>query len=282
MKKSLSKFNDVAMSIINPQLCKTTNIQVELEQSGEGSVPHLHVYFDKSRNRESCFYIRLDKADYFTHHDTLVKMFTKDQKKEFIKIMESVWESHFIKSTTDKSNIKAATGYEAAVSIWNDTYGETVEFKYNDDGFPQMPDYNNLPTCKEERNQTLTKGIFWIKDTDDFTDNVVLTILVDAQGNVQNVGNLDLNSKKKDNYNHKLTWEKLEKKDTNNKPFDYYPRGRVEIKNGKAIIYASPYICGDELIEWCVEMFGLNRYNGISDVNCKADNSEHYKCYLDE
>lgn len=153
MKKSLSKFNDVAMSIINPQLCKTTNIQVELEQSGEGSVPHLHVYFDKSRNNESCAYIRLDKADYYTHHDTPREILTGEQKKEFIKIMESVWESHFIKSTTDKSNIKAATGYEAAVHIWIDTYGETVEFEYNDDGFPIKPDYNNLPTCNEERNK---------------------------------------------------------------------------------------------------------------------------------
>ena len=134
----------------------------------------------------------------------------------------------------------------------------------------------------EVEERPLQKGIFWLRDMENFTDCVILTIPINANGEVLEDPELPLNSKNKDNYNHKLTWEQLEKKDTNNKPFNYYPRGRVEVKNGKATIYASPYICGERLLKWCVEMFALKEYNGINDVICRADHSEHYKCVLDD
>ena len=40
--------------------------------------------------------------------------------------------------------IKQATGYEAAVKTWIDTFGETVKFEYTEDGYPKMPDYSKL------------------------------------------------------------------------------------------------------------------------------------------
>ena len=128
---------------------------------------------------------------------------------------------------------------------------------------------------------SVSKGIFWIKDLDNYEDSVVVKVEVNASGEVAAAGTLSLNSKKGDNYNHKKTWEQLSKKETNNKPFDYYPRGRVEIKNGKAIIYANPNICGEKLIEWCKDTFGLCEDNGLEIIICKPDYSEHYKCYLD-
>ena len=65
------------------------------------------------------------------------------------------------------------------------------------------------------------------------------------------------------------------------KKFDYYPRGRVEVKNKKTIIYANPTICGEKLELWARKEFQLNKFNGIEKVTIKPDFSKHYECYLD-
>ena len=77
-------------------------------------------------------------------------------------------------------------------------------------------------------------------------------------------------------YNHKKLWEHIRPKDCN-KPFDYYPRGRVEISaKGKAVVYMSPHI-GNEYVTQICEEFELDAKPVI-----KYDHSEHYQCYLDK
>lgn len=128
----------------------------------------------------------------------------------------------------------------------------------------------------------LYKGIFWINDIDDWdAGQLIFRIPVTAMGEVIEPEKLDLNSRNVDNYNHRLLWETLPTKITHNKPYNYYPRGRVEIKRGKAVIYANPNICCDELVDLLVKRFGLNEENGIAEISLKPDGSEHYKCYLD-
>ena len=128
----------------------------------------------------------------------------------------------------------------------------------------------------------LYNGIFWITELDNRdAEQLIFRIPVTPAGKVIEPEKLDLNSKNVDNYNHRLLWEKLSKKITQNKPYNYYPRGRVEIKRGKAVIYANPNICCEELINLLVERFGLTKENGINEVNLKPDGSDHYKCYLD-
>ena len=128
----------------------------------------------------------------------------------------------------------------------------------------------------------LHKGIFWITDTDDWSaEQLIFRIPVTPVGEVINAESLDLNSKNVDNYNHRLLWENLPSKITHKKPYNYYPRGRVEIKRGKAVIYANPNICCDELVDLLVDRFGLNKENGITELSLKPDGSNHYKCYLD-
>lgn len=129
------------MAIINPVLCKNSSIEIEVEQRNEGSIPHLHVYLDKTRNPKNCAYVRLDKAEYAPHHDS--KNMSKKQKREFISILEANWDLHFIRSRTTEC-IKEASGYEGAVQTWIETYGETMPFTYDEEGYPVMPDYNNL------------------------------------------------------------------------------------------------------------------------------------------
>lgn len=143
--KELNNIQDdylVEMAIINPQACKQASIHIELEQRDEGPIPHLHVYLDKTRNPKNCSYIRLDKAEYAKHHKD-GKCITGKAKDEFISIMSNFWNKEFIQSIYSNS-IRKATGYEAAVKTWIDTFGETVPFNYDSDGFPIMPDYNKL------------------------------------------------------------------------------------------------------------------------------------------
>ena len=84
---------------------------------------------------------------------------------------------------------------------------------------------------------------------------------------------LEAIAKSGNTYNHNLLQESEKPK---NKPFNYYPRGRVDINsNSKAVIYMNPNI-GEEFISEIKTAFVLN-----SDLIIKYDRSEHYKCYLD-
>ena len=61
-----------------------------------------------------------------------------------------------------------------------------------------------------------------------------------------------------------------------NKPYDYYPRGRVEQSNkGKPIIFMNVNI-GEEYIPVIMEQFGI-----VEEPKIHYDGSEHYKCHLD-
>lgn len=130
----------------------------------------------------------------------------------------------------------------------------------------------------------LSRGIFWITDIDNIDNNkLYFQIPCDRNGNVQSQPDvsLDLNAKSGTTYNHERTWLQLSSKYTQNKPFNYYPRGRVEIANDKATIYLSPHIATDEVKQWCIDKFNLTPIHGITKVRLVADGSAHYKCHLD-
>lgn len=129
----------------------------------------------------------------------------------------------------------------------------------------------------------LCKGIFWIIDMENIDENsLIFPIPVNFLGTIDDsVDRRKLNSKNHDNYNHEKTWKSLDYRATRNKRFDFYPRGRVEIRNRKATIYASPYICEEDVMEWIIENFGLTKENGIQKIRIIPDNSSHYRCHLD-
>ena len=132
-----------AMATINPGLCKKYGIEVEIEQRNEGDVPHLHVYHNTNRNPKECSYIRLDKAEYSTHHKDNLPL-SKKLKIQFIEIMSTVWMKHYHESPD--GSIRAATGYEVAVDTWVECYedGSYAKFTLDQNGDPIMPDYNKL------------------------------------------------------------------------------------------------------------------------------------------
>lgn len=81
--------------------------------------------------------------------------------------------------------------------------------------------------------------------------------------------------------NHKRLWERLDSVVTGGLPYNCYPRGRVELRRGRALIFCSPHICTEELKALITERFGLTSENGIKEVVLKADGSAHYQCELD-
>lgn len=131
----------------------------------------------------------------------------------------------------------------------------------------------------EDRN--LYKGIFWIVDLENIHRNrdYCFQIQTDRDGYV--VDDFFYNSKNGETLNHKATWEELPRRSRMGVPFNYFPRGRVEINHGKAVIYANPNICTQEVKDFIVDEFNLTQSNGINEVVMKADGSPHYMCYLD-
>ena len=132
-----------AMATINPPLCKEYGIEVEIEQRDEGEIPHLHVYHSKERDPNNCSYIRLDVAEYSTHHKNNKKL-NKQLKEQFISVMKSNWAKHYHESPDGE--VKIATGYIGAVDIWVECYedGKYDKFTLDQNGDPVMPDYAKL------------------------------------------------------------------------------------------------------------------------------------------
>lgn len=125
------------------------------------------------------------------------------------------------------------------------------------------------------------RGLFWIKDISN-CEAIYVKIQCNSDGKAIGINEAYLNSKHGDNYNHEKTWAKLEKKIKESKPFDYYPRGRVEINNGVAKIFLNPNINQETIIETIKKEFNLLCEKEITKIKVIPDYSEHYYCYLDE
>ncbi|MGN0804161.1 MAG: hypothetical protein ACI4MN_02120 [Candidatus Coproplasma sp.] len=121
----------------------------------------------------------------------------------------------------------------------------------------------------------LCKGVFWVIE-ERFSD-FVFRIPCNACGEITGETEYPLNSKEGINYNHKKLWSVLPCNLTDNKPFDYYPRGRVEIKNGRAVVFLNPDVNYFEVREKIIQFFGLTAENGIKSVRFVSDGSAHYK-----
>lgn len=108
----------------------------------------------------------------------------------------------------------------------------------------------------------LSRGVFWI------IENKLLAFpFLDDNIGVAKSGNT---------YNHKKLWSEI-KPHGCNKPYNYYPRGRVDISNrGKAIIYMNLNI-SDSWIPYIKSEFGI-----IESPIIRYDYSQHYKCFLDD
>lgn len=109
-----------------------------------------------------------------------------------------------------------------------------------------------------------SQGVFWVIDDE---------LLSFPFGSVTTYDGI---AKSGDTYNHKRLWPDI-KPPKCNKPYNYYPRGRVDINSrGEATVYMSPDIDESILSQVKIE-FGIR-----GDIQVCKDYSEHYKCYLDD
>ena len=127
------------------------------------------------------------------------------------------------------------------------------------------------------------KGIFWCYvicfDFDMYTRNLI-TVKVPCDGDGNPLEKADFSSKSGDNFVHKIEWDKISENNRNNHPYNYYPRGRVEINKGKIKIYANPVIiCDEEARGLIVKTFELKERE--KEIKWIADNSKHYQYDID-
>ena len=109
----------------------------------------------------------------------------------------------------------------------------------------------------------MKQGVFWI------IDNNLLAIPFDKSKYSDGI------AKSGDTYNHEKLWKYVKPKNCN-KPYNFYPRGRVvKGTKNKAIIYMNPNISMEFIFD-IITAFDLELEPVV-----KFDYSNHYKCCLD-
>jgi hypothetical protein len=108
---------------------------------------------------------------------------------------------------------------------------------------------------------TAKRGLFW------YVDGELLCFPV-SSAEVDTVGN-----------NHRRFWETLPHSLTCGMPYNYFPRGRVELRHGKAVVYLNPSLCTPEIDARIRHAFSLPDEMPLS---FKADGSRHYRSIQEE
>lgn len=122
---------------------------------------------------------------------------------------------------------------------------------------------------------SIFKGIFWFVPS----EHKLITVKVKCDNNGLAQEPATYSSKSGENFNHKIEWSKLPKSVTKNKSYNYYPSGRVEIKNGKATIFFNPVLNRFDIHDLISQEFGLQASRII--VREVADGSKHYEYLMD-
>lgn len=133
------------------------------------------------------------------------------------------------------------------------------------------------------------KGVFWVIDG----EVVSVRVRCDESGTLimdEDTGYLSVTVKRSEllqlaetwSNNHKKIWFTLPRTITHGKAYNYFPRGRVEIRKKKAIIFLNPCLCYEEMIRKIKKEFGLERNTALRDILVKADGSSHYRCYAEK
>lgn len=108
---------------------------------------------------------------------------------------------------------------------------------------------------------TAKRGLFW------YVDGELLCFPVSG-AEVDTVSN-----------NHRRFWETLPHSLTGGMPYNYFPRGRVELRHGKAMVYLHPTLCTPEIDARIRQAFSLP---DEMQVSLKADGSRHYRSTQEE
>lgn len=121
----------------------------------------------------------------------------------------------------------------------------------------------------------MRKGIFWCANFDtECPELITVSAACDKNGDSKEL--VRFSSKSGNNFNHRPEWERLDRSITAGRPFNYYPRGRVEIKNGKATVFLNPAINKECIVYRIMDAFELIT-GELNCINIKCDGSSHYR-----
>ncbi len=111
-------------------------------------------------------------------------------------------------------------------------------------------------------------GIFWVIDDELYAFPFYDELPTSQTSGISNSGLT---------FNHRRLWEDVAPRKYKNKPFDYFPRGRVEFKSdGTPVIYMSPDI-DESYVRDIKREFGLRQEPVVN-----YDHSRHYMNHLDD
>lgn len=119
----------------------------------------------------------------------------------------------------------------------------------------------------------MKKGIFWCTDSDTEAP-ALITVSVACDKNGDSKELVRFSSKSGNNFNHRLEWERFDRNITAGRPFNYYPRGRVEIKKRKVTVFLNPAInkeCMKKINIGIKKAMGLwvdKPYRKPTDIRC--------------
>lgn len=125
------------------------------------------------------------------------------------------------------------------------------------------------------------KGIFWIyRDAAGAWKLLTVKALCERDGTA--LQPVRYSSKSGENFNHKAEWKRLGHKITDGRPYNYYPRGRVEIRKGRITVYIPPSLFREDTLSVIFQEFGLNGEAAGRSIRVKADGSAHYQYQAEE
>lgn len=122
---------------------------------------------------------------------------------------------------------------------------------------------------------SIYKGIFWYNPN----EHTLITKKVACNAFGTATEAVEYSSKSGNNFNHRIEWEKLPKSITDGHPYNYYPRGRVEVKREVMTLYLHPVLRTFEIENLIGEEFGF--VGGGILVREVADGSSHYAYQMD-
>ena len=121
----------------------------------------------------------------------------------------------------------------------------------------------------------LKRGVFWVTDIEN-AELIIAAAECDTNGSFITPPASEMLANSGCEFNHKRVWKAHGRRES----YNFYPRGRVQIRRGKAVIYCNPALCSERIISRVTAAFGLCAGNGISSVRVFADGSEHYKYFV--
>jgi hypothetical protein len=125
------------------------------------------------------------------------------------------------------------------------------------------------------------KGLFWLAGGPADGDRLVTYKIPCGADGAPEAADLPYNSRRGDSFTHRATWEEAAReqpREIRSKPWDHFPRGRVEIRAGRATVYHNPALGSPEFERRIREEFGLDALSPTARfVRFVPDHSRHYR-----